>query len=408
MKFSIEKTYLNKAVAIAAKVCSKGPVDSRWIGVTALGNTLTIQATDMKRFVTITLTEFYPNKDGEAWFPADVFSSVIAKMPEGEDISIGIKGDRFSIDSPGMKVKILPRAEPLTYELPTIEKQDAYIEIPPPEFIEAIAFTTSSVAKDYSKQVLTGINIARCDRGDHNTYTFASTDGSCLSVVNWPGDADIITKAQSVTVDASFLESVCQAVSSEKCMELTPTSEGKGQKSLYSPMLKLAIGGETAEAIVEFPCYKFRVVGRVFIDPYPEYQRIVPTGSTCYAHFEASDLHKALDRVSVFSERRGGQSIVEFAFLKDEGLIEMTNCYGDGEEIKAAFPAEFEGTPPLKYRLKSRYVKGAVKQKGELTMAMVDYRTVCLFTNRGESSPMLVAFPLVSASMAREIEQADK
>lgn len=392
MKFRIDRQDFDRAIAIAEKVCGKGPQDLRWIGVETSGSTVVVSATDSKRFVSVALSGVDVSDPGEAWFPAEILAKVVAKLPDG-DIDFSDQNDRFLVKADGAKAKLPSRAEPLPFEFPFIEEPEAYLDMLPSEFEEAIAFISGTIAAPDKAQNIQGVNISRLqrDEGEGCPYVFASTDSNCLAVVNWPGSPKYYEGAESVSVDDSFLDAIHFAIANDDCIKFA-----------------LAIGEVTAEATLEFARYSLTVSGRIFAGDYFPYQRIVPTEFNALVHFEAPDLHKALDRVSVFADCKEGLSLVEFHFLVEEGVVEIVNLQKQHGEMSSTFPAEFDGIPPRYLCFQSQYIKKAVKQKGELTLSIVDFKSIAAFTPPGEVSPMLLVMPVVPPEVAAELAEEEK
>ena len=325
MKFSINKTELQRALAIVEKGVSTRstlPVLSG-ILIDATQDEIVLQSTDLELSIQTSVAALV-QEAGRAVVPGKLFSDIVKSLPEAAVHVEAAPGEaKITCDTSAFSVKTLAAED-----FPGFPKAEAHqtIRLPFGTFSRMVKRVARAVSRDESRAILTGIMIetegARLNMVSTDSYRLALT--SCdIDSENYNGTEDF-----RAVIAGSFMNDVA---------------------ALSANVDEISLGVADNQIIINVGETTF--INRRIEGTYPNYRQLLPDGYTTRATFPVEGLAAAIHRAALISSsaapiRFSLSPVVNLAQITvsaaDVGSVqESIDCPIEGEETEIAFNSAY-------------------------------------------------------------------
>ncbi len=318
MKFTCEKTSLQKEISIAQEIISTRnalSILSNVLLVAEEGN-VTIKATDLKvSFQTDIPADVA--EAGDTTVFCDKLLGILRSLPEG-DIEFELSDGRLIIR---------PLFKKIDFQLKSIAgdkfpefqevSEDNFFEIPQKDFIEMIGQTIFAVSDDETRYFMNGVYLEKQENG----LSMVATDGRRLSYIEKSFES-ALPDFEAVIVPPKVLNLVRKLAGGEGSVKIAV-----GEKNLF-----VRLGNQ-------------RISSSLIEGQFPNYKRVIPEQQDHEAVLERATLEEALKRVSLLVEQKSRRVYVTLAdgsltLNSEESEIgvakEELDCSYTGEELTIA------------------------------------------------------------------------
>ena len=318
MKFSINKTELQNALAIVIKGVSTRstlPVLSG-ILIEAVGDSLVLQTTDLElsiQYTTAALVEI----EGKAVVPGKLFSDIVKNLP---DAAVHVEADEdnalITCDSSSFSIKAL------NYEdfpgFPHVDVSQR-IEVPFAQFASMVKRVARSVSKDESRAILTGALVTL----EENSFKMVATDSYRLALTEIELGNPSADEFEAV-ISGSFLQDIASL----------PKTESMVQIALAQNQILVSCGDTV-------------FINRRIEGNFPNYKQLLSGKHATRAKIDVDRLVAAVKRTSLlgsastpvkFDINAASQTVQLSAASQDVGSAQETlSCGVEGEDAEIAF-----------------------------------------------------------------------
>lgn len=328
MKFTCLQENLVKGLNTVIKaipIKSSMPVLSNVLVATEDG-LLKLAATNMATTI-VTYVGASIDKEGAITVPARMFHEFVSHLPpaaitgELKDGVLHISVERTNSKFNGVDASEYP-------DLPVMDEKKVVLELNPQAFSVAVLSVAFAAAIDESRPVLGGL-LLKYSKG---VLTVVSADGFRLSekVLKIGGKAEDF----SVVVPAKTLIEVARIFG-----------------SVEDP-IKFVLDAESNLAL--FSSGDVLVATRILEGEYPDYKKIIPSGSILTAGFSSSNLLAAVRLTSVFAKAGDVSNVIKISF-DPSGLVKIRSSSKEVGENNSEFEAEVKGEP-LEVAFNAKYL----------------------------------------------------
>ncbi len=336
MKLICSKDSLVKEISIAQEVISSKNSLSILSNVllTASGNTLTIQATDLKVGFETTI-DVEIKKDGTTTAFCDKLLNIIRSLPEG-DVQIE--------QSDATMLRVKPVSQKIDFQLrcipsdkyPEISRvQDSqYFDFPQKDFMEMVSKTIFAVSDDETRYFMNGIFIEKKD----DSLIMVATDGRRLAFVD-----------RKIPIHMENLKGV---ILPPKILTIVKKlSSGEGS-------LSLAFTDKNVFIRMDGKSFSSNLIDGQF----PDYRRVIPDSQKHRAVVDRKRLEDALRRVSLLVEQKSRKVI----FAVKDGAITVSSKESELGVASEEVPCEYRG-PEMSFAVNCMYMIEPLREIGTET-----------------------------------------
>jgi len=314
MDLEVLQENLSKALSITSRfVASRAqlPVLAN-ILLSASKTKLTLSATNLETSASISLGSKI-KEDGELTIPAKNFFEIVSNLTQGnihlvsEKENLKITGSGFSGRISGMNSSDFPK-------VPQTIKKDESIDLYETEFLSALPQVSFAASSDETRPILTGIYFILSKK----SLSLVATDGFRLSrkIINMEGSS----KEIKIVIPKNILLEVARVGEENESVLLTIKEKEKQ---------------------VVFGLDNLILSSRVLEGEFPDFEKIIPKGSSVKVRVDKEELLRAVKLASVFA--RDSANIVKIKIMKDSiKLTAESSQVGNQETI---VDAKIEGEP---------------------------------------------------------------
>jgi len=334
------KQQLSDALQTVAKVVEKRSYH-QFVKLTASGEYLILQATNLERFLTIKV----PVEESYGEFSVCVDADKFAKLVKELDDEIVIEPNEtyLLVKSGSTKAKLLVS----DYELPEFPEPVYDVEFeakPLLKAIERVSFAISS-NHDHLKCLLID--------GKGDKINFVGSDGYRLAIYEYPVNFDKQFKlhASGLTVLKDLLDEV----------DIVKLGATENMTFISTELWGLAL--RNIESI------------------YPDYETVIPSDYSCKVVFNAEEMGKALKKLLVF-----GKDSAAVEMLVGGAEIILKTQSPDYGEIEVNVPIE-EVSGEMRIAFNCRYLKEFIDNAdGRIVMKLVDADSPMVFRDYNDTN----------------------
>ena len=330
MKIVVPKNILNEAVSHLSSVVSAKstmPILGHILmEASKKEKTLTLMATDLEVGVTAILP-CECEKEGVLAVPAKKFADVIRELPD-KDVSLTADEKRHMkivCDRSRFSINGLPKDD---FPALPVTNKELVFPLPQKTLREMISRTIYAVSTDETRYFLNGCYVI----AQENLIRMIATDGHRLAYT------------QS-TLKGSFKKGTSVIIPTKALQELMRNLDDEGE-------IEVAL----AENQVFFEMPGLRIVSRLIVEQFPNYEQVIPKEHTRRVVVNTQLLNDALRRVSLFSNQKSNS--VRFHVSKDG--IELSANTPELGEAAEEVPAVLEGED-LDIAFNARYVMDVLR-----------------------------------------------
>jgi DNA polymerase-3 subunit beta len=308
MKFQILQENFSKAVSIASRFASQRaqlPVLAN-ILISAQKTKIYVNSTNLEVSVSVQVGAKI-EEDGEISVPSRVFSDLISNLPK-ETVSIETEKEQLKISTPGFSSKVLGMNTSDFPKIPTSINKEKSTRLPLKEFLEALSFVSFATSVDETRPILTGVYFL----WGKGSLTIVATDGFRLS------QKKIELGSQKTQKDLGAVI-VPKLILSE--LSRLGTEEGEIDFCLLEKEKQVVFG--TEEAVLS---------SRLLEGEYPDFEKIIPKGSTLKVLVDKEEFERAVKLASVFA--RDAANVVKIKVLKDGIKVSSESGQSGSQETK--------------------------------------------------------------------------
>ena len=308
MKFSINKTELQRALAIVEKGVSTRstlPVLSG-ILIDATQDEIVLQSTDLELSIQTSVAALV-EEAGRAVVPGKLFSDIVKSLPEAAVHVEAAPGEaKITCDTSAFSVKTLAAED-----FPGFPKAEAHqtIRLPFGTFSRMVKRVARAVSRDESRAILTGIMIET--EGATDSYRLALT--SCdIDSENYNGTEDF-----RAVIAGSFMNDVA---------------------ALSANVDEISLGVADNQIIINVGETTF--INRRIEGTYPNYRQLLPDGYTTRATFPVEGLAAAIHRAALISS---SAAPIRFSLSPAVNLAQITVSAADVGSVQESIDCPIEG-----------------------------------------------------------------
>jgi DNA polymerase-3 subunit beta len=312
MKFSVASNELGNAIHKVIGIVpnrSTIPILSNLLLSTEDGK-IKVTATDLE----ITLISWALasiEEEGEITLPARILNDIIRALPETEMVFSVDDNHRISITTKSGEYKIGGEAKEDYPALPELDSEEEIL-LPAESLKRMVEKTYFACSTDELRPALTGVLF----NASSNSLEMVATDGHRLvRVIN----SDIHSPIQKrEIIPTTALDYLLKGISS------------KGEQSILF-----------GENHILFRLPDFLIYSRIIKEPYPDYERVIPTGNSKEMIVPRQELLAATRRVSIFASQITNQIRLTINANEVVLVAEDVDFGGQGKEsVPANFNAE--------------------------------------------------------------------
>jgi DNA polymerase-3 subunit beta len=289
-----------------------------------------LSATDLDTYIQkeLSASEYVAiSKTGKIIMPGRRLFEIIREAPEdtiaftSTENNILITSGRSRFTMPGLDPQEYPEAP----QLPT----ETTFKIPMVTLLDGYDNTAFAVSRDESRPAMCGI----CLEIRNGELQMVATDGHRLALIKKSGDA------------APYLGGLnIKSILSTKVLGLLSAKEfdGKGGSEVFEVSLD--------SSKVGFVFKNNKIISRLIEGPYPDYERVIPTGNPNILSVDREVLASALRRVSLFAHPMTKavkfslepKRIVLYAATPETGeATDSIDCSYQGEQLEIGYNAAY-------------------------------------------------------------------
>lgn len=325
MKFSINKTELQRALAVVQKGVSTRstlPVLSG-ILIDATQDVIVLQSTDLELSIQTSVAALV-EEPGKIVVPGKLFSDIVKNLPEAAVHVESEPGEaRITCDTSAFSVKTLAAEDFPGF--PSVEASQT-IRLPFGTFSRMVRRVARAVSRDESRAILTGILVetegAKLNMVSTDSYRLALTECE-IDADNYSGNEDF-----RAVIAGSFMNDVA---------------------GLSADSDEITLGVADNQIIVRVDDTTF--VNRRIEGTYPNYRQLLPDSFTTRATFPLEALTAAVHRAALISS---SSAPIRFSLTPAVNLAQITvsssdvgsvqesiDCPIEGEEVEIAFNSAY-------------------------------------------------------------------
>lgn len=367
MKLICTQENLKKALSSAERVVGRQstlPILGNFLLETE-GGRLKLSATNLEIGVEVWMGAKIEN-EGRITAPAKLLSQFVGNLPTTEVVTLESVVDGLSVMCGGYRVKIkgLPASE---FPLMPEKKNEVGVEIPAALLKSALSRLLPSVAVQETRQELTGI----CCVFSEHLLILVATDSFRLS------EERIVLEKP---IPAPFLESVHALGSvilpSGTLSELSRAIH-EGEKTLLFTL---------EENQVFLDLEGIRIISRLIIGKFPDYERIIPKEFSFRAFLDRNEFLRALRIAGIFASEE-----IAVELDAEANVVRVESASGGVGEQKVEIPANIAGEGSLRAVFHPRYLSDGV--------GFVETEQLAFFANTS-STP--IAIKMADGDTARD------
>lgn len=261
--------------------------------IQAVGNMVSVRATDLDMWATATLEADAAGEDGVALMALDPLSDILRSFPAGADVLIAQDGARFAL-SHGKACVRIPGVDAADFPVVPDAEFEVAGAMPSSKFRWLLERTRYAVSKEATRFYISGVRLHTHAVDGRRVLRAVATDGKLLSLA----DADL---SAGVEMASSIPPRAVDAI-----LKLAPDSAAEAVLSARQGMFRVEVGGDT-------------FVTKTIDYEFPDYQRVIPQENRRLVTVDREPLTRALRRIMVVAgdERR------TFNLAVDEGRLDL-------------------------------------------------------------------------------------
>ena len=305
MKFTVENKKLKKAIQKVFKAVSKKtsmPILEN-ILVIAEEEKVKLAATDLKAAIRTEIEEVKIEKEGKTLLEGSFFKNVIKEMPKGEisvkknRVNTKIFTDKNQINIKNEKVEEFPEVFDNSFE------ENFKFEIAENVLLDGLNKVKYSMDKDQGRLRLEGVLLTIDEKDGEKEMKLVSTDTYRLSVFD--------TKNYYVLEEGDCKEGIETIIPREAVKKLTSLLNSKESKRVEITL---------DDSRLKLKNDELELTTQVIDDQFPDYERILDTGSKVEFEVEYKKIYQALRKAKILTspDNRG----VEIK-VNENGLLEF-------------------------------------------------------------------------------------
>ena len=336
MKFSIERADLVKAVAQAQSVVERRhtiPILAN-VQIEATPEGVSFRATDLDTEVVDRATA-HVERPGATTVSAQMLNEIARKLPDGSLVTIAVDGanERLTVQAgrSNFTLATLP-----TEDFPVMANAEytANFAAPAPVLRRLFDKSKFAISNEETRYYLNGVYMHVSQGEDGPVLRCVATDGHRLARID-----------AALPQGAADMPGVI--VPKKTVAEL--------RKLLDDDDMQIAVS--VSETKVRFATPRITLTSKVIDGTFPDYTRVIPSGTTRKMEVDAKDFARAVDRVATVSSERS--RAVKLALDMDR-LVLSVNAPDAGtadEELAVAY-----GDEPLEIGFNAKYLQEIASQ----------------------------------------------
>lgn len=288
--------------------------------------------------------------------PAQPFFQLVRNLPE-DQVRLDF-GEELSLSSGSFNTRLSLASDEgypdLYFPSPDPEPSDIYplqTQLPPEELVEALTHARYAASNEEYRAIFQGVQLEFSEGGLRSI----ASDGYRLALYDLPTSQPFTRKA---VIPATSVDEIVKV--------LKGTSTDRVLIALGQGVLGLAAKHEGGAV---------RMAVRLMKGEFPDYDRVIPKNFPSRVVFHAGSFLKALQRVSVLSDRLNHR--VDLVIEADRIILSAEGDYGKGEE---EISAELYGEP-LALMYNSRHLRDAlafIPEEAQLLLSGVNTPTLVM------------------------------
>lgn len=314
MDLEVLQENLNKALSITSRfVASRAqlPVLAN-ILLKSDKTKLTLSATNLETSASISLGAKI-KEEGELTIPAKNLFEIVNNLSQGnihlssEKENLKISGSGFSAKISGMNSSDFPK-------VPQSIKKEGVIDLSKTEFLNTLPQVSFAASSDETRPVLTGVYFLLSGK----SLTLVSTDGFRLS-------------KKTINLENSYKE-IKTVIPKNVLMEAVRIGE-------ENEGILLEIKEKEKQIVFGFD--NLILSSRVLEGEFPDYEKIIPKGSSVKVRVDKEEILRAVKLASVFA--RDSANIVKIKIMKDSIKLTAESSQVGNQETTVDAKIEGEG-----------------------------------------------------------------
>lgn len=302
MKFSVARTELSEALAIASRGLSARstlPILSGLL-VACEGGTITLQSTDLEVSVQTRVSGLV-EQEGQAVLPGRLFADIVRSMPEAA-VTVELEKNLALVSgaTASFTLKTLPADDFPKFPTVSVDKR---VTLPSDVMASVVRQVSKAVSRDETRAILTGVLLTV----EGPTMRMVATDSYRLAV----REAEIAGAGEhiEVVVPGKALEEVTKLVAGAE---------------------KVEMGVSENQIVFEFGDTTF--VTRRIEGTFPNYKALIPKERETVARVPSEELVAAVRRVSIMAQHNTPLRLSVHSDDQTLSLSATTQDVGDASE----------------------------------------------------------------------------
>lgn len=366
MKFSVNKTELQNALAVAQKGVSTRstlPVLSG-ILITAQADQINFQSTDLELSIQMSVPALI-EEEGRTVVPGKLFSDIIKNLPDAAiHVSTSESEAQISCGNSAFSIKTLAAED-----FPGFPKvtPNQTIKLPFATFADMVHRVARAVSRDETRAILTGILV--------------EMDGATLRMV--------ATDSYRMAISEAVLEEGAQADDSFSAVIGGRFMNDVAGLAVNEDLVTIGI----AENQIIITCDNMMFINRRIEGTYPNYQQLLSNNETTRAKFDVAELSASVRRASLMSS---STAPIRFMLDKDVNLVQITVTSADIGSVQESIDCPVEGAENVEIAFNSAYVIDglAASKEEELYFDVESPQKPGVFRSVGSTEYMYLIMPV--------------
>ncbi len=309
---------------------------------------------------------------GRITISAKKLAEIVSKLPSGSqitfDIDLETQTAAIQCGSSHFDIRTLPADE-----FPVIKPIDAdhYFELDLKALVRTVNQTAFAAASYESNNVLGGVYF----KLTADALEMAATDGSRLARCQEQVTTQNVTEEISAIIPVKALQEFVKLVS----VSSTHTEDEK---------IRLAI----QDGQISFRTDTVYVVSRLLDGQYPQYQQLIPDGSSITAYADKASLITSLERASVMANER--THVVKLSF--ENGNLSLAANTPEVGDSKDTIEARFDGAEPLNIAFNYKFLLDALRviESDDVRMETNGALAPTLFKDKDRNNFLCLVMPV--------------
>ena len=302
MRVTLERSNLLKSLNHVHRVVERRntiPILSNVL-LKAEGATLSMRATDLD----LEITEAAPavvEQTGATTVPAHLLYDIVRKLPDGAEVSLSMSGEKGQMGVASSRSRFTLQCLPES-DFPdlTAGAFSHTFRLPAETLRMLIARTQFAISTEETRYYLNGIYMHTVEDGGKLRLRAVATDGHRLA----RADVDAPSGAEGMPG-----------------IIIPRKTVGELQKLVDDPDIVVTV--ELSDAKIRFTIGSVVLTSKLIDGPFPDYQRVIPTGNDKELTIDCQSFAQAVDRVSTISSERG--RAVKLAIREGQLVLTVNN-----------------------------------------------------------------------------------